>query len=168
MVFVGFLRCQLTMHDKRAAYRLYIYAVGKIVNHFLVISMSGKALYLAHLGFYLVVKTEDTDPFQIRVLDTRPQRGRRTIAHNENGGGRVGDMVCHMVFDTPCLQHTRCGNDNTRIRVVVQRLRLPNIRYVPQRVEAEWVVIKAQVVLYVFVQFPQIHTEYMRSVHRQR
>ena len=70
VVFVGVLRSQFTMHNKRAADCFYIEATSQIINHFLIVSVSGEPFNLGDLRFYFPVVAKDTYPFQVWILNT--------------------------------------------------------------------------------------------------
>ena len=167
MVFVRLLGIGLAVDDKDAADGFGIEGAREVVGHFAVVSVSGKALYLAHLRLYLAVVSEDANPLQIRVLYACTERCGRAVADHEDSSGGVGDMVCHVVLHAPRLKHARCGDDDAGVGAVVQALRLVDIGDVAQRIEAEWVVVEAQHVLHVGVEFGQIHAEDMGGVDRQ-
>lgn len=167
MVFVRLLGIGLAVDDKDAADGFGIEGAREVVGHFAVVSVSGKALYLAHLRLYLAVVSEDANPLQIRVLYACTERCGRAVADHEDSSGGVGDMVCHVVLHAPRLEHARCGDDDAGVGAVVQALRLVDIGDVAQRIEAEWVVVEAQHVLHVGVEFGQIHAEDMGGVDRQ-
>lgn len=168
MVFVRLLGIGFAVDDKDAADGFGIEGTREVVGHLAVVAMPGKTLYLAHLRLYLAVVAKDANPLQISILYACTERCGRAVAHHEDGSRGVGDMVRHVVLHAPRLKHARCGNDDAGVGVVVQALRLVDIGDIAQRIETEGVIVEAQHVLHVGVEFGQIHAEDMGGVDRQR
>ena len=42
------------------------------------------------------------------------------VANKQNKVGRVADMVCQVMANTPGLGHTGCANDNGRVAQLIQ------------------------------------------------
>ena len=58
------------MDDEGALYRLRIEVVRQVLNHLVVVTVTGKTFNLRNLRLNTMVKAEDTDPLAFGVLDT--------------------------------------------------------------------------------------------------
>ena len=76
-------------------------------------------------------------------------------------------MIGYVVLDAPCLQHAGCRDDDGRIGVVVQALGVLGLRYVGKRVETEWIRIRSEHFLHIFIHLVQVVGEDSRCVNRQ-
>ena len=93
------------MNNEDALYLIYRQAAGEVVDHLLVVAMSGEAFDLGDLRFDTAVLAEDRDPLQAGLLNTRTEGCGFAITDNEDCAARVGYMVGYMMLDTSCLQH---------------------------------------------------------------
>ena len=105
---VGFIRlCSylFAMDDEGPLDLIDREGAREVINHLLVIAMSGEAFNLRDLGFDLSVETEDRDPLESGLLNTCAKCGRFAITDNKNRAARIRNVVRNVVFDAPCLQH---------------------------------------------------------------
>ena len=72
------------VHDEHALHVINLQAAGEVVDHLLVVAVSGETLYLGDLRLNTSVETEDGYPLQSRLLDARAERGGFAIADDES------------------------------------------------------------------------------------
>lgn len=70
MAFISLSSCLITMYHKRSLHLVHSQTTGQVINHLLVVTMSGEAFNLCDLGFDPSVQTEDRNPLQAGLLNT--------------------------------------------------------------------------------------------------
>ena len=162
--FVGFGGGEIAMNDKDALHLIDYQTAGEIVDHLLIIAVTGEAFDLGDLRLDAMIHTEDGYPLETGLLDTCAERGRFAIADDEDGASRIRDMVRHMVLDTSCLQHARSGDDDAGFVLMVERLGFADVGDVPQRIKSEGIGIELHGVAHLIGQFLRVHAEDLGSI----
>lgn len=167
MVFVGRLCAAFSVYDKRLLDVVDALASSEIVDHFTVVAMSRKSLYLSHLRSDSMVVSEDADKAQRRVLYACTERRRCAVAHNQDGGSGIVDMISDVVLDSSCLQHSRRRDDDARLFALVERLGIAQVGDISQGVEAEWIRVEPHGVAYLLVERVSMAAENLGGIGRE-
>ena len=129
MFRVGVARIVLAVHDENLLQPLVALLTGEILYKFVIVSMSRVGIDAGERGAHLVLVAENGD-LLIAAHNLRTQRGRGTVAHAQDRGLRILDVVGQVVFDTPGLHHAGGRDDDAGTVVLVQRLGIVNRAHV--------------------------------------
>lgn len=143
------------------------FLTADIVDHLVVVAMTGERLYATEAGAYGMRMTEYGDSL-VATHNLGSEGLGLTISYAEDGILGIFDIVGDMVFYATCLHHARGGNDDTGFVAHVEGLGSLYALDILQTVESERVGILLHVFHNLVVETLGMQTHDIGSVDRKR
>ena len=130
--------------------------------------MSREGFYTLYIGSDSNLVAEDGYMPQPFLLYPCSERRRRTVTDHKDSILRFHYIVGNVVFDSACFQHTRGGDDDTRLAIFVEGFALFDVAYVGNVIETERVVVVEHSASYIVVEVLGMCQKYACGVDSER